>query len=184
MGIVTKFGDKGRTALLGGEIVSKCSLKVEAYGSVDELSSFVGFAASFSEDGLFSEELTEIQNDLHLIVSHLALSKNANEKTKKLLPKFSEQKIRKIEMLIQKIESEIPQLNRLILYGGHKFASALQVSRCIARRAERRVVELSEKENVEENILIYLNRLSDLLFVMARAVNHHHKVIEKLWFKE
>jgi cob(I)alamin adenosyltransferase len=181
---VTKFGDKGRTSLLGGEIVSKSSLRVEAYGTVDELNSFVGFAVSFSEDNLFVKELLEIQNDLHLIASHLALSEKANEKTKELVPEFSEEKIKKIETLIQEIESKIPPLNRFILYGGSKFSAILQVSRCVARRAERRVVELGEKEKVEENILIYLNRLSDLLFVMSRAVNHYRKVPEKFWTKE
>ncbi|MFB3852068.1 MAG: cob(I)yrinic acid a,c-diamide adenosyltransferase [Acidobacteriota bacterium] len=184
MGIVTKFGDKGKTSLLGGETVSKSNLRVEAYGSVDELNSFIGLAISFSEKELFVKELIAIQNDLHLIESHLALSKNADEKIRKIVPPFSEERIKRTETLIQKIESEIPPLNKFILYGGSKFASALQVSRCIARRAERRVVELGEKEEIEENILIYLNRLSDLLFVMARAVNHHLKIKEQFWTKE
>jgi len=184
LGIVTKSGDDGKTALLGGERVSKSSTQVEAYGTIDELNSFIGFAISLSEEGLFVKELVEIQRDLNLISSHLALSEKASNEIKKVLPPFEEDKFKKIENIIESLESQIPPLNNFILYGGHKFAAILQVLRCIARRAERRVVELNEKKNVEKNIIIYLNRLSDLLFLMARSVNHHFKVEEKLWKKE
>lgn len=184
MGIVTKFGDNGKTALLGGEVVSKSSLRVEACGTVDELNSFVGMAISFSEKGLFVDELIDIQNELHLISSHLALSPKAEKNTKNLLPNFSAEKSEKIEKIIEELESKVPPLNRFILYGGHKFAAILQVLRCITRRAERRVVELHEKEKVDINIIKYLNRLSDLYFVMGRFVNFHYKIDEINWKKE
>lgn len=181
---MTKFGDEGKTALLGGEITSKCNIRVEAYGTVDELNSFIGLAATYDENNLFTEELTRIQNDLHLISSHLALSERAGEEFKNAIPEFENKKIFDIEKLIEKLESEIPPLDKFILYGGDRFAAILQVLRCIARRAERRVVELSEKEKVEKNFIIYLNRLSDLFFVMSRKVNLYFKIPERAWKKE
>lgn len=184
MGIVTKFGDSGKTALLGGEVVSKSNLRVEAYGTVDELNSFVGLVLSSSEDGLFVNELVEIQNDLHLISSHLALSTKAKEEIKDLLPQFTEEKTEKIEKIIEELESKLPPLKGFILYGGHKFSAILQVLRCITRRAERRVVELHEKGKVDINVIRYLNRLSDLFFVMGRFVNFYYKIDEINWKKE
>ncbi|MCX7831185.1 MAG: cob(I)yrinic acid a,c-diamide adenosyltransferase, partial [Acidobacteria bacterium] len=136
------------------------------------------------ENGLFEEDLIQVQNDLHLIASNLAISEDADENIKRAVPEFSEKRIKRIETLIEKIESEIPPLDRFILYGGHKFSVFLQVARCVARRAERRVVALNEKEEINKNMLIYLNRLSDLLFLMARAVNYHFKIPERFWKKD
>lgn len=184
MGIVTKTGDKGITSLLGGRRVSKSSLRVETYGCVDELNTLLGFAIALSEDGFLVEELNLVQNDLHLLSSHIALQNDADEKIRKIIPNFDKNRIEKIEKMIEKFESELPPLKNFIHYRGNKFSSFLNVLRSVARRAERRAVELNQKEGLKEEIIVYLNRLSDLFFVMSRVANKHYKIEEKLWNKE
>ena len=184
MSIVTKGGDKGKTSLLGGARVSKSDPRVECYGTVDELNTFIGFAISLSEDGFLVGELVNIQNDLNLLSSHIALAKDADEKIKKNLPAFEKTKLARIEKLIKKLESQVKPLTKFILYGGTKFSSMLHVLRAVTRRAERRLVELDEKEGTNPLFIVYLNRLSDCFFVMARAANKRYGIEEKEWEKE
>jgi cob(I)alamin adenosyltransferase len=184
LSIVIKSGDGGTTGLLGGKRVQKDDIRVECYGTVDELNTFLGFALSLSRDGLFVDELNIVQNDLHLIASRIALQPGASDETKKIVPDFEEARLTRIEEMIEKAESAVPPLTQFILYGGTEYASALNVLRAIARRAERMIVRLDRAENVEPVIMAYINRLSDLFFVLSRAVNHSRGVKEKIWRKE
>jgi cob(I)alamin adenosyltransferase len=184
LSVVTKGGDAGKTSLLGGKRVGKDDLRVECYGTIDELNTFVGLSLSLSENGLFSEELDLIQNDLHLLSSHIALAPDAPEDIMGMVPEFREERLKRIEELVYKIESQLPPLNQFILYGGTKFASSLQVLRAVSRRAERALVRLGGAEDVKLIYVAYLNRLSDLFFVMSRAANKHAGAPEKIWKKE
>ena len=193
--IYTRTGDKGKTSLFDGKRVLKSDKKVETYGTIDELNSAIGIAiAEISNSGahrafpiskkrkkkglsLITDELEEIQNDLLEIGSSLAVSTTLPVDQLKNRPA-------EFEKLIDKLTRQLPVLTQFILPGGGKGGSLLHVARTIARRAERRVVGLSKTENVDEIIIIYLNRLSDLLFTMARFVNYKEKNKEKIWRKK
>lgn len=189
--IYTKTGDKGKTSLFDGKRVWKFDPKVDAYGTIDELNSVIGVAIAEISNSQFpisnkrktkglpliTDELEEIQNDLLEIGSSLAVSST--------LPAFQlENRPEEFEKLIDKYTSQMPALTQFILPGGGKGASFLHVSRTIARRAERRIIKLSQKEEIDSTIIIYLNRLSDILFTMARFVNFKEKKKEKIWRKK
>lgn len=174
MRIYTKFGDKGKTALLGGTVVSKEDPHVEAYGSVDELNALLGTVLSFSETKDLSSSLTKIQNDLFIIGAELATKKG---KAKTIAPA----RISELESEIDAISAELPPLKNFVLPGGSKTASLLHLARTVCRRAERKVVVLSKEEKVNPDIMTYLNRVGDLLFVQARYVNYKKKLNEVVW---
>lgn len=176
MRIYTKKGDRGKTSLCGKKgdkqgLVSKDSLKIKAIGVVDELNSFVGITISFSNISKISLYLKEIQKNLMVISSTFAGKKLG----------FNASETKKIEKLIDKYEKLLPKLSNFVLPGGTVFASHLQYARSLARKTERSVVALSKREKVNPNILAYLNRLSDLLFTLARYVNNEAKVGEGVW---
>lgn len=173
MSIYTKFGDQGATTLVGSTIVSKDHPRIEAYGSVDELSSVLGVVISFSELKTLSNSLAMIQKDLFVIGAELA----SRGRKKRL----NSTRIKEIETEIDSLESNMPPLNHFILPGGSKTASLLHHARTVCRRAERSVVALSQKEKINQDILIYLNRVGDLLFLQARFVNYKKKVKEIIW---
>lgn len=187
--IYTRTGDKGKTSLFDGKRVLKSDKKVEAYGTIDELNSAIGVAiaeivnskkqiANRRNDlGSIVRELEEIQNDLLEIGSSLAVSSTLPADQLKNRPQ-------EFEKLIDKLTKQLPPLNQFILPGGGKGGSMLHLARTIARRAERRVVGLARTEEVDQIIIIYLNRLSDLLFTMARFVNYKEKKKEKIWRKK
>lgn len=175
--IYTRTGDKGKTSLFDGKRVLKSEKKVEAYGTIDELNSSIGAASAFIKVRLINKELEEIQNDLLEIGSSLAVSSTLPA------PQIANRP-EEFEKLIDKLTRQLPPLNQFILPGGGKGGSLLHVARTIARRAERRVVGLARTEKVDEIIIIYLNRLSDLLFTMARFVNYKEKKKEKIWRKK
>ncbi len=181
--IYTRTGDKGKTSLFDGKRVLKSDKKVEAYGTIDELNSSIGAASAFIRIRSINKELEEIQNDLLEIGSALAVSTALPVDQLKDRPQ-------EFEKLIDKLTRQLPPLNQFILPGGGKGGALLHVARTIARRAERRVVGLSKSENIDDIIIIYLNRLSDLLFTMARFVNHKEKpygrlrASEKIWRKK
>ncbi len=177
MAIYTRTGDKGKTSLFDGKRVLKSDKKVETYGTVDELNSAIGAASAFIKVRLVNKELEEIQNDLLEIGSSLAVSTALPVDQLKDRPQ-------ELEKLIDKLTKQLPPLNQFILPGGGKGGSLLHVARTIARRAERRVVSLSRTENIDNIIIIYLNRLSDLLFTMARFVNYKELQKEKIWRKK
>ena len=177
MAIYTRTGDKGKTSLFDGKRVLKSDKKVETYGTVDELNSAIGAAAAFVKVASIKKELEEIQNDLLEIGSSLAVS------TTLPVDQLSKRPV-EFEKLIDKLTKQMPPLSQFILPGGGKGGSLLHVARTIARRAERRVVGLSKSENIDDITIIYLNRLSDLLFTMARFVNYKEGQKEKIWKKK
>ena len=185
MKIYTKTGDKGKTSLFGGQRVSKADVRVEAYGTVDELSSAIGIVIAETQNSKLKTqnyilnlktELRKIQHDLLDIGSTLA-----NPSAGKV--SGLEKRVSDFEKLIDKLTEKLPPLRNFILPGGGKSGSLLHLTRSVSRRAERRVVALSQKEKVDDSVLKYLNRLSDLLFTMARLVNYKEKKKEIIWKK-
>ncbi|MEK6981870.1 MAG: cob(I)yrinic acid a,c-diamide adenosyltransferase [Candidatus Micrarchaeota archaeon] len=176
MPIYTKTGDLGQTSLLGGERVSKSDARVSACGDTDELNACIGVILSFSEDKQIAEQLQEIQKDLFTIGAHLASKKAAVP-----LPILPLHRISQMEEHMDKIEEELGPLRNFILPGGSKTGALLHLARAICRRAERNIIVLNELEKVNENIVIYLNRLSDYLFMLARKSNKNDKVEEIIW---
>lgn len=174
MKIYTKTGDKGKTSLFGGQRVSKTDLRVETYGTVDELNSYIGLASTFVRQQKLKVVLTEIKSDLLDIGSHLA-TPGAKE------PTFLLERITAIELLIDTLTATLPELRNFILSGGGKAGGFLHVARTVCRRTERMVIRLSQKEEVSSIVLQYFNRLSDLLFTLARYVNHKEKKKEIIW---
>lgn len=176
MSIYTRFGDKGKTSLYGGKTVSKGSLRIDAYGSIDELNSWLGVVLTEIRDTKIKKELFIIQSDLFEIGASLA-SNIENKKNKG----YFEKRVKKFEEEMDRLTKKLPKLMNFILPGGGKTGSFLHVARTVARRAERRTAELSEKEDINKEILIYMNRLSDLLFTFARYINYKEKKKELLW---
>ncbi|MGB5287257.1 MAG: cob(I)yrinic acid a,c-diamide adenosyltransferase [Ignavibacteriaceae bacterium] len=170
MKIYTKTGDKGETGLFGGERVSKDSLRISAYGTVDELNSFIGLAITEVKDEGVKKNLLKIQNQLFVVGSDLATPED--EKTKKLnIQRTPASFYTDIERMIDDYEEQLDELRNFILPGGSKGAAILHICRTICRRAEREVVALKNSVTIGENIIIFLNRLSDLLFVLSRFEN-------------
>ena len=170
MKIYTKTGDSGETGLFGGERVSKNTIRIEAYGTIDELNAFIGLTIIEVSDKSVKDLLQKIQNWLFSIGADLATPEN--EKTKKLnVFRTSEEYYRYIEKEIDKYESKLDELRNFILPGGTKGAALLHICRTITRRAERMVVALNSTVKIGNNIIIFLNRLSDLFFVLARFDN-------------
>jgi cob(I)alamin adenosyltransferase len=179
MPIYTRFGDKGKTALHTGKTVSKGSSRVEAYGNLDELNSFLGVVVSQIKDKTIKKELLEIQSDLFEIGASLA---GPGEKEHRALAQSLAKRVVDFEKEIDRLTVKMPKLKNFILPGG-KTGSLLHLARTVARRAERRTVQLAEKEAVLSEILIYINRLSDLLFTFARYINYKEKQKEIIWIK-
>ena len=180
MKIYTKTGDDGTTSLVGGERVEKDSLRVECYGTVDEVNSILGLIiAEIKSKDVFSL-LYEIQNKLFTIGGELATPENKSDFNK---VKLVNDDILLLENSIDKYEKELESLKQFILPGGTKGASLLHYARSICRRVERLVISLSKKEKVSNLILVYLNRLSDLLFVLARYENSINQVPDIPWQK-
>ena len=178
MKIYTKKGDTGETSLLGGTRLKKSNSRIEAYGTVDELNSFLGLirdTADYKHANIF---LVNIQNDLFAIGSALAADPNKN---KVKFETVSPAHIEALENEMDEMEKELPELKNFILPGGDLTASYCHTARCVCRRAERAVVRLQEVESVENILIQYLNRLSDYLFVLARFYTLKHGGIETLW---
>ncbi len=177
MKIYTKTGDNGETGLFGGQRVSKDSLRIEAYGTIDEVNSFLGLAISLSENEKTKTITGWMQNLLFVAGAELASPDADSSK----VPHIGEEEIRQAESYIDEITSGLPELKNFILPGGIKSAAALHLARAICRRAERQIVALQKGENVSPNLLIFVNRLSDLLFVLARFENASAGVKDVDW---
>jgi len=178
MKIYTKSGDDGTTGLVGGGRVSKSDPRIECFGTVDELNAALGLAAVNGTESLMSQ-LREIQADLFVIGSHLATP--AGVPGAQTLPHLKEDIIRRLEVQIDKVESELPPLRNFILPGGSETAARLHLARTICRRAERAVVGCELNPADRPIVVRYLNRLSDWLFVKARAANQHAGVSDIPW---
>ncbi len=186
--IYTKRGDGGETSLCNGSRTFKDSLRVEAYGSVDEVSSYIGLAIVKTSQADLKHHLMEIQKDLFSVGSNLALpgilAQSQIGKTSPIeqkIPKITDEMITKLENLIDKYDKELPPLHKFILSGGIEVSTLLHVARAICRRAERRVVSLKRSEEINKNVLIYMNRLSDYLFTAARLATHRSGKEDHKW---
>jgi cob(I)alamin adenosyltransferase len=178
--IVTRTGDDGTTGLVSGERVSKDSPRVWACGTVDELNSAIGLARAFNSDADLDEKLRRIQNDLFNLGAELATP------TGQLvagMPRIKKPHVADLERLVDDLTSKLGPLKEFILPGGKPAAAQLQLARTICRRAERFCVRLSKDDKLGEYVIPYLNRLSDVLFTLARWVNHTAGAQETYWEK-
>lgn len=179
MKIYTKTGDGGETGLFGGERVSKNSQRINSYGTIDELNAYIGLTITEVKDEKVKIDLQKIQEHLFTVGTDLATPNN--EKTKKLnINRTPSSFYEEIEKLIDDYDLKIDELKNFILPGGSKGAALLHICRTICRRAEREVVALNDAVKIENNIIIFLNRLSDLLFVLSRfenKVSNHPDII-------
>lgn len=178
MKVYTKTGDKGTTGLLGGTRVSKADLRIDSYGTVDELNSHIGMVRDQPVNALIADELIAIQNTLFVIGSHLA---SDPEKSKVVIPDIEIHHIELLEKAIDRMDAELPEMRNFVLPGGHVSVSAGHIARCVCRRAERLVTGLAENEKVHEHITKYLNRLSDYLFVLCRWMMKELNATEVPW---
>ncbi len=181
MKIYTKTGDGGETSLFGGQRVPKSELRVEAYGAVDEVNSMIGVVLATPPSGFMTELLTAIQADLFSIGALLASpepDKVANALSKADIPA---ERVGALEDVIDRVEQELPPLTAFVMPGGTPKAAQLHLARTHCRRAERTVVALHSAESVDRVILTYLNRLSDLLFMLARLANFEAGEPDRTW---
>ncbi|MFT3825474.1 MAG: cob(I)yrinic acid a,c-diamide adenosyltransferase [Chitinophagaceae bacterium] len=178
--IYTKTGDKGTTSLIGGTKVSKAHLRIEAYGTVDELNSYIGLCRDMLTDEAGRATLLEVQDRLFTIGSSLACDPEKEPKLR--IPDLKESDITFLENEIDRMNETVPPMKSFILPGGHVAISQLHVARCVCRRAERCCVRLqAENEETEPIVLKYINRLSDYLFVLARYTGHQLQIAEIPW---
>jgi cob(I)alamin adenosyltransferase len=178
MKIYTKTGDKGFTSLIGGSRVPKYHLRIDSYGTVDELNAYMGLIADQQIAQGYKDVLKEIQNRLFTIGAMLAAEPG---ESRMQLPGLADADITLLEQEMDTMNALLPELKHFILPGGNNTISFCHVARCVCRRAERLVVQLAEESAVNEKIVVYLNRLSDYLFVLARKIGYDEQVPENKW---
>lgn len=183
MKIYTRTGDGGETGLFGGGRVPKGHQRVEAYGTVDELNATLGLCVQAVSQQDIRDKLIGLQNDLFALGASLATPDAGPGRTRPALPPLPRGRVEEMERWMDEAEEELSPLRSFILPGGTPGAAALHLARTVCRRAERAVVRLALEEAVEEGIIPYLNRLSDLLFVLARLENHRSGKPDVLWGK-
>lgn len=185
MKIYTKSGDKGFTSLIGGTRVPKHHIRIESYGTIDELNSYIGLLRDHNITVEDKSILKEIQDRLFTIGSCLASdpekSISSNGKVGTKIPDLHLEDIELLEKEMDKMNLQLPELRHFILSGGNTITSFCHLARCVCRRAERNVVHLAEESFVDEKIVIYLNRLSDYLFTLARKVAFDNNIEENKW---
>ena len=188
MKIYTKTGDSGTTSLYGGTRVKKYNLRIESYGTVDELNSYIGLIKDQEISDTNKNSLLKIQNELFTLGSMLATPpeketlKNGKERLN--IPKINESAVLFLENEIDTMDATLPQMTHFILPGGHQAVSFCHVARCVCRRAERLSVALNDQETINNDIIKYLNRLSDYLFTLARKLSNDLSVDEIKWIPE
>ena len=178
MKIYTKKGDKGETSLIGGTRVPKHHLRIECYGTVDELNSWIGLLRDQPVDKRHIGTLLEIQDRLFTIGSLLASDPKASRMK---LPELKEEDVIVLEQEMDKMEAALPEMKNFVLPGGHVIVSYCHIARCVCRRAERLITHLSESDVVSALVLQYLNRLSDYLFVLSRCLSQELGAKEISW---
>ncbi|MBB6270169.1 cob(I)alamin adenosyltransferase [Pedobacter cryoconitis] len=178
MKIYTKTGDKGQTSLIGGTRVPKFHLRIECYGTVDELNSYIGLIQCQDIDPHAQQVLKEVQDRLFTIGASLAADP---EKSKMKIPDLNLADISLLEQEMDKMNEILPELKHFVLPGGDTVVSYCHIARCICRRAERLTVNLAVDSFVDDKVTIYLNRLSDYLFVLARKLGFDKKTDESIW---
>lgn len=185
MKIYTKTGDKGQTSLYGGTRVAKYNLRIESYGTVDELNSHLGLLKDQKIDERTAKTLLKIQNELFTLGAMLAtppekeVLKSGKERLN--IPKIAAPEIAYLEAEIDFMQETLPQMTHFVLPGGHQTVSFCHIARCVCRRAERLTVHLNDNEPINELLITYLNRLSDYLFVLARKLTYDNNVEEIPW---
>jgi len=188
MKIYTKTGDKGSTSLYGGTRVLKDNIRIEAYGTVDELNANIGLLRDQKTDESTSKSLLKIQNELFTLGAMLATPKEKevlkSGKERLNIPKITKDSILYLENQIDEMNETLPEMKYFVLPGGHPTVSYCHIARCVCRRAERICVTLNELEEIDQHIIMYLNRLSDYLFVLARKLTYDNKVEEIPWIPE
>jgi len=172
MPIYTKRGDGGKTDLHSGERVVKDSPRIEAYGTLDELNALIGKAMAHTKDMEIEQQLHQVQNHLHICQTDLANTEDEDH------PRIAERQTAWLEDVIDEHQDELPELNSFILQGGGETGAELFHARTVCRRAERRIVHLAAQEEVNDELLTYVNRLSDFLFTLARLANHREGITE------
>jgi cob(I)alamin adenosyltransferase len=177
--IYTKSGDKGETSLIGGSRVPKYHERIEAYGTLDELNSFIGLLCDQPISKHYKDILLFIQDRIFTIESLLAA--DPERKTSYPLPQMHEDDVVMLENEIDQMNEKLPKLVSFILPGGHPIVSYAQVARCVCRRAERLTIKLSASSPVDLILIRYLNRLSDYLFILARMLAFEMNIAEKVW---
>ena len=182
MKIYTGFGDEGKTRLYGGQIVDKDNLRVEAYGSIDELNSVIGVVVTHLENRGLIEDLQNIQNNLFELSAELATPAAGNLKTED--PAINNQHIKEIENKIDKLDNQLDPLKNFILPGGSQGASFCHLARTTCRKAERALISLNKVELINPQIIVFVNRLSDFLFVLARFINKKQNIDDLAWIKK
>ncbi|MFN7119954.1 MAG: cob(I)yrinic acid a,c-diamide adenosyltransferase [Saprospiraceae bacterium] len=175
--IYTKTGDQGETSLFGGKRLPKSHMRIEAYGTVDELNSWIGLLRDVADYEEIKDLLKNIQDRLFTLGSNLASDPDKDMIT----PDVFESDVELLEKAMDTMNEQLPPLKNFILPGGHTTVSFCHIARCVCRRAERQVVELALHEPVEERIIRYLNRLSDYLFVLARQLAKNLQAEEVIW---
>ncbi|MDT0540794.1 cob(I)yrinic acid a,c-diamide adenosyltransferase [Croceitalea sp. P059] len=182
MKIYTKTGDKATTALFTGKRVSKHHIRIESYGTMDELNSFLGLIRDQKIDSISKQNLTIIQNKLFTVGAILATEPKKDNRLK--IPRILNQDISLLENQMDLMNEELPEMTHFILPGGHTTVSYCHIARTVCRRAERMISYLNENEPVPENLLAYINRLSDYLFVLARKLSKDLQAEEVKWIPE
>lgn len=178
MKIYTKTGDKGLTSLIGGTRVAKNHIRIESYGTVDELNSYIGLVSAQEINPHYQEVLKEIQDRLFTIGASLA---SDPEKSTKKIPDLFEEDVHLLEREMDAMDESLPALQHFVLPGGNTIVAYCHLARCVCRRAERLTVELAEHSFVESLVTIYLNRLSDFLFVLSRKLAQDTNANEHIW---
>ena len=177
MKVYTKAGDKGLTSLFGGSKISKDDIRIEAYGTVDELNCHIGLLISLVDEPEINDFLRSIQSMLFDIGSHLASDGTANQ----FLPHLPVEIVNKLEMLMDDYTGKLPELKSFILPRGNQRIAVAHICRTVCRRAERRTVSLSRSETIDEFIVVFLNRLSDYFFVLSRYLSLLDDINEEKW---
>lgn len=173
MKIYTRSGDEGNTSLLNGERVKKNDIRIELIGIMDELTSYIGFAKSSIEDDIMSTDLENIQNNLMLIMADIAEGKDKSSR-------IDDNIVNSLEVLIDKYQNIFPKPHKFIIVGANKASSIIDIARTLARKAERRAVEVDKKYPIDKKEKIYLNRLSDFLYTIARYIDFKEELIKKV----
>lgn len=183
MKIYTRTGDRGETALFGGGRVRKDHVRVEAYGTVDELNATIGWTIANVKDESIRERLEMLQHDLFVLGSDLATPPPADGRRRPETPDLPSGRVEEMEQWMDEADGELAPLRAFVLPGGSPGGAALHVARTVCRRAERAVVTLAESDEVDEVVITWLNRFSDLLFTLARLENHRCGINDVEWQK-
>ncbi len=178
MKIYTRKGDEGKTGLIGGTRIPKNAIRIDSYGTVDELNSYIGVVRDYEIGEVYKKQLIEIQDRLFTIGSSLASDPN---KSNMKIPDLKESDVQILEKWMDEMDEQLPEMRFFVLPGGNHAVSFCHVARCVCRRAERIIVELNETEFVAPLVLSYMNRLSDYLFVLGRKITQDLNVEEQPW---